>query len=152
MHELNLQVVAPHYCYHSPDLTSPDGIRYVTWDRSSWYATMYTDHHRRRSVGHRTRNLLLVSTFEEYCLAWLLLLTLTKLGAAKGLEPLWQLVLGTNRCPPSPLLHNWWAIEESNLATSLCQRDRISNHSKAYYLVISAVTTQQHPLSESVGT
>ena len=39
----------------------------------------------------------------------------------------------------NPLLYHlsyigiiWWAIEDSNLATSLCEKDRISNHSKAY--------------------
>ena len=30
-------------------------------------------------------------------------------------------------------IQNWWAIEDSNLATSPHERDRISNHSKAYY-------------------
>lgn len=29
----------------------------------------------------------------------------------------------------------WWAIEDSNLATSADETDRISNHSKAYKLV-----------------
>ena len=32
---LNLKVVPPRYWHHSPDYTSPDGSRYVTWDSSS---------------------------------------------------------------------------------------------------------------------
>ena len=32
---LNLKVVPPRYRHHSPDYTSPDGSRYVTWDSSS---------------------------------------------------------------------------------------------------------------------
>ena len=39
--------------------------------------------------------------------------------------------------PNTPIYdpNSWWAIEDSNLATSPCEEDRISNHSKAYILV-----------------
>ena len=59
--------VAPRYCYHSPDYTSPDGSRYVTWDSSS--TVSFTDLRSSPRVGVEPINLLLSSTFEEYCTA-----------------------------------------------------------------------------------
>ena len=62
---LNLRVVSPCYRHHSPDLTSPDGIRYVTWDSSSVVTMLRRSSDR---PGVEPACLLLLSTFEEYCI------------------------------------------------------------------------------------
>jgi len=53
-----------------------------------------------------------------------------------GIKPVCQRFF---RPPAIPIQRiSWWAIEDSNLATSPHERDRISNHSKAYILVETA--------------
>ena len=57
---LNLKVVLPRYQHHSPDYTSPDGSRYVTWDTSPVQPPIGL-----RTVGIEPINLLLFRSFEE---------------------------------------------------------------------------------------
>ena len=60
---MNLRVVLPRYQHHSPDYTSPDGSRYVTWDSSSIVSV--TDLRSSPRVGVEPINLLLLWSFEE---------------------------------------------------------------------------------------
>jgi len=46
-----------------------------------------------------------------------------------------SLGISIERDRPSLVCFVWWAITDSNRATSPCEGDRISNHSKAYILV-----------------
>ena len=70
------------YWHHSPMYIKPARTRYVTWDPSS--VVSFTDLRSSPRVGVEPINLLLTWSFEETSLAWLHLLTLTKLGGTTG--------------------------------------------------------------------
>ena len=135
--ELNLLQQCHHrYWHHSPGLTSSSRTRYVTWDTGPDSTPPCTRIF--RSVGHRTRHLLLVQSFEETALACLSLAnTTTKLGAAKGVEPLRESRMRrTGRLPNHYCIKTWSGWLDSNQRSPDSKSGMLTrlHHTQLYFL------------------